>query len=388
MAFGLRNGANFCQGLTRITTASHRKAGHNSMGYINDNLGAAHTKERAQSGFTSLINLLDYLGWPSSKDKNIPPTQQLTYCGLLYDTRTLTVTLSEKRRQKVIAKIDSWKDIEKASLTSLQKLCGHLLSAAQVTKYTRSFLNSMLGTLRHAAKNGFATLNDEFRPDLARFRKFVEKVYIPYPLAPSTSPIFHLEVDASLTQAGAICSGEAIFSTFNTQTIQTASSHQCTPTSCQVCYPTPIPTTHLPSSTAYSTPFDSKTINQSKTKSDRPCISVLELANATAALKYFTNTLKGQRVVIACDNEAAVSVLNTGRARCKQMANSVRSAWLTCALHDINMTAIHTPGTLLSKPDALSRRGTDTTYDNIISDLVKMGVSVEYPDPSMFHDCI
>ena len=93
----------------------------------------------------------------------------MTYCGLLYDTRTLTVTLSEKRRQKVIDKIDSWKDIEKASLTSLQKLCGHLLSAAQVTKYTRSFLKSMLGALRHAAKNGFATLNNEFRTDLVWF---------------------------------------------------------------------------------------------------------------------------------------------------------------------------------------------------------------------------
>ena len=388
MAFGLRNGSNFCQGLTRITTAAHRAAGHNSMGYIDDNLGGAPTEARAHSGFTSLINLLEHLNWPSSKEKNVPPTQQLTYCGLLYDTTTLTVSLSEKRRQKVLDKIDAWKDTEKASLTSLQKLCGHLLSAAQVTKYGRSFLNSMLAALRQAAKHGTATLNEDFRTDLSWFRKFVEKVYIPYPLAPSTSPRFHLEVDASLTQAGAICSGTAIFSTFDNETIEAASSHQCTPSACQICYPTLIPSSHLPSSTAYSTPFDAKVIDQSKTKSERPCISVLELTNATAALRYFADILKGQRVVIACDNEAAVSVLNTGRARCSQMATAVRTAWLTCALHNIDMVAVHTPGVLLTKPDALSRRGTDTTYDSIISELIEAGVSINYPDPAIFSDCI
>ena len=110
VAFGLRNGANYCQGMARLVNTAHIRAGHDSITYVDDMLGgvpAEQGEHRALAGFTSLTNLLEHLGWPSSLDKNTPPATRITYCGLDYDSVAMTVELSQKRREKVLAVIDS-----------------------------------------------------------------------------------------------------------------------------------------------------------------------------------------------------------------------------------------------------------------------------------------
>ena len=77
--FGVRNGANYCQGLSRVVTAAHIAASHKSMCYIDDNLGGATEDQgytKAFAGFTSLQTLLKHVGWPSAPEEDVPPPRR------------------------------------------------------------------------------------------------------------------------------------------------------------------------------------------------------------------------------------------------------------------------------------------------------------------------
>ena len=151
--------------------------------------------------------------------------------------------------------------------------------------------------------------------------------------------------------------------------------------------PTPNTPQNITGSKAYSTTYDSATLKAatvtSTARESKPCISILDLANATAALMYFADTFRGNRVLLCCDNISSVQVLSTGRANSPQMASLVRKAWLVCAINAIELTASHVPGTSMVRPDALSRLGMSPAYDKVVEDLISQGVEVIYPEPSI-----
>ena len=260
-----------------------------------------------------------------------------------------------------------------------------------MVKYTRSLLNSMLHSLRQAAAEGSARLNEEFHNDLAWFRAFTKQALVPFPLVPSQRPQFRVEVDSSLSGGGAICSGKAIIFDYDDQMLVQAAAHPCTPSLCHNCHPHLIPPNSITGSRAYSTTYDNATLTAATVTSAageaKPCISILELANATAALLYFADTFRGNRVLLCCDNSSSVQVLTTGRANSPQMARLVRKAWLVCAINAIDLTASHVPGTSMIRPDALSRLGRAPAYDKIVEELISQGVEVMYPEPSIIAQC-
>ena len=72
-------------------------------------------------------------------------------------------------------------------------------------------------------------------------------------------------------------------------------------------------------------------------------INALELLTVMVATKVWGKHWKGKRIVVQCDNEVSVLVLNTGRCR---------NAFLAACLRE---RANHIPGVVNRVPDALSR---------------------------------
>ena len=70
----------------------------------------------------------------------------------------------------------------------------------------------------------------------------------------------------------------------------------------------------------------------------------LEMLNILVALRVCNQCWAKSRVRIACDNEAVVHVLNSGRTRDLTLAAIARNIQLQVATWDLNLQVIHIAG--------------------------------------------
>ena len=84
-------------------------------------------------------------------------------------------------------------------------------------------------------------------------------------------------------------------------------------------------------------------------------IAHLEMLNILVALRVWHRCWAKSRVRIACDNEAVVHVLNSGRTRDVTLAAIARTIQLQVATCDINLQVVHIPGKENQIADLLSR---------------------------------
>ena len=80
-----------------------------------------------------------------------------------------------------------------------------------------------------------------------------------------------------------------------------------------------------------------------------------EMYNILVALKIWGGAWKNQKVNIKCDNQAVVSILNTGRSSDKLLCTLARNILFLCACNDIHLTVIHVLGKNNIIADTLSR---------------------------------
>ena len=94
-------------------------------------------------------------------------------------------------------------------------------------------------------------------------------------------------------------------------------------------------------------------------------ITALELYTIVVAVKFWASKLSHRKFLVACDNEAAVTVVNSGSSKDHFMQCCLRELWFTAAVHDCELTACHIPGVNNVLADALSRWRTDFDYHEL-----------------------
>ena len=86
-------------------------------------------------------------------------------------------------------------------------------------------------------------------------------------------------------------------------------------------------------------------------------IAYLEMLAVLAAIRTWTNTIKGTYFWIHVDNEAVATVLNTGASRDEFLQMALREILMIAALNDFMIKARHIKGVDNRIPDWLSRWG-------------------------------
>ena len=81
----------------------------------------------------------------------------------------------------------------------------------------------------------------------------------------------------------------------------------------------------------------------------------LEMVNILVALRLFAPFWSRKRILIRCDNQAVVSVLNMGKTRDPFLAACARNVWLITAQADIEVIYTHIKGRNNVVADLLSR---------------------------------
>ena len=73
----------------------------------------------------------------------------------------------------------------------------------------------------------------------------------------------------------------------------------------------------------------------------------LEMLNVLVAIIVWSSQWKNKSTLIACDNQAVVSVINTGKTKDMILAAFGRNIAMEAALHDINLKMIHILGKII-----------------------------------------
>jgi len=206
--------------------------------------------------------------------------------------------------------ISSWKDRRWCIRSELQSLAGKLQQACKVVQPGRSFLRRVFQLLKgtqHAHHH--IRLNRSFRSDLAWWDLFLESWNGVSLLRPAklAVPHHHLYSDAS--------GGFGCGALWGTQWFQFK----------------------WPQSYAEVT------------------IAPKELVPIVMACMIWGSCWQGKVVHVHSDNEAVVSVLNSGYSKDEQMMHLVRCLFFILAVWDISLFACHLPGVLNVAADAISR---------------------------------
>ena len=335
--FGIRWGSMCCQrmtnGISHIMQEVHH---HDVLPYIDDFIGVEPSKEAAEAAFSHMQELMCELGVEEATAKALSARTCIIWIGLEFDSVAMELRMPKHKIDDTIALLRQWSHASRATLSQLRKLLGKLFHLGQASRPVRLFLNRMLETLRRAPPVGSIALDDSFQRDVAWFLAFLPS-YNGIHLLDASPPSFIVEIDSCLTGCGGLSGGQF-----------------------------------------YHAQFPQFVLDQ------EIAISQLEFLNAVICVKLWHHGWAHSRVRIHCDNAAAVSVLNTGRGRDPFLLKCAREIWLLAALNDFEVEMVHTPGTLMSSADALSRCHLHPDFAKRTRDLTANMQRIDV-DPYMFH---
>ena len=340
--FGLRTSAMICQRTTKAVVHCFTKSGFSADVYLDDFYGA-DVPARAPQAFQSLKELLHELGLQTSPDKDCPPSTNMVCLGVEVDSEHFTLSVTEDRVQDLLTELSSWSSREFYTLKQLQSLLGKLSFVAACVKPSRIFMSRLLNSLRvFPSKRARLKVSADIKADIAWWLDFL-------PIFNGTSFIkpLHWEfddlqftTDASLHAGGATCFNDCFTCEFSKDIVHSAQH-----------------------------------------------ITALELYTIVVAVKFWAHKLHQRKFIVSCDNEAAVTVVNSGKSKDPFMQRCLRELWFTAAVYDCELTARHIPGVHNVLADTLNRWHADSSYHELFHSTAAR-LNRQYIFRSVPRDCL
>ena len=184
LMFGLRHSGLQGQKVTDAVAWIHRQQGLDTaeqksfhiVNYSDDLGGVESTLERAQRSFLGIADLLLDLGLKESKSKAIAPSTEMTYLGVMFNTKNMTMSVPPDKLTELKSIIDKWARRSTSTKKELQSLLGRLFWVAKVVRFSRVFMGRLLSQLRLMAglkDNTKMKLSEECRKDLIWWSRFL-----------------------------------------------------------------------------------------------------------------------------------------------------------------------------------------------------------------------
>ena len=314
--FGLKTSALFMQRTTEAISRIHMGRGFMSKPYLDDFGGAEGTRERADAALNTLQGIMAELVVVEAAKKVCRPSQTMIWLGIFFNSIDMSMKIPEGKMAEIQQILREWEGRQRATQREMQQLLGLLQFVASVSPPARIYTNRMLENMREAPRRGTETLSMGFKRDL---RFFVE-------VWPEYNGLrildkkeiqcqSELELDACTTGCGAYNGTQYYCEEFPDYVL--AQQH---------------PIAHL------------------------------ELLNVVVAVRTWAKEWAHQRVQVQCDNMNACLAVRSGRSRDPYMQGCVRTLFMLCTVHDLELQVNHRPGILMGRADALSRAHTGQVY--------------------------
>ena len=304
--FGLRSAAMMCQRTTTAINHIYKNHNYSAVNYLDDFAGCEQ-KHIAAIAYDTLQYIFDSLGIQESISKACPPSTHMIFIGILFNTVDMTMEVDPEKLGELHYLLPKWLNKQTCKVKELQSLIGKLQFVAKCVAPGRIFISRMLNLLKGNINNNIQiTLNNEFRKDVNWWITFLPLYngvsIIPYSHWSNPDSVF--SSDACITGCGAYFRGHYFHAEFP-KSIQELQLH----------------------------------------------IIALELLSITVACKIWGKHLRGNKILVFCDNTTSVTVLNSGRTKDEFL---LEICYIT-SLCEFSVKAKHIEGTYNRTADLLSR---------------------------------
>jgi hypothetical protein len=293
--------------------------------YVDDFLLVGRSREHVQASIYVALDIGRQLGLPWELSKLVGPTTDLAFVGLGIDSISMTVYVPAEKAAELAALLRAWQAKPDASRSETKRLAGKLQFLSRAVQAGRTFARRILDLARSFPPSASAhrprlPVPADLLLDVAWWSEFLTDFSCRVPIrVPTFSDLDKsiLTTDSSGARAG------ALLSTPGRSHVRWLS------------FPWP---EHVLALAAGDTSFS---------------IDFLELAAILLALSTWPPTTP--LVLVQSDNQGAVAAINAGTSRVPRMMYLLRRIWLICAKQHIQLVAVHLPGKLNTRADALSR---------------------------------
>ena len=278
---------------------------------LDDFLIVSKSLSSCESNLRAFLQTRDDIGVPMAPEKTVGPSFVLSFAGIELDTIKMEARLPEDKLAKCRSLIREFLTKKKVTLTELQSLIGLLNFTCSVIVPGRTFFRRLINlTVGVKHPRHFIRLNRETKADLRLWLAFLQSYngksfFLDYIWLSSAK--LHLFTDAAGSLGyGAVFGAHWFFGQW--------------------------PHSWLGRN-----------------------IIVLEMFPIVISVSIWASELANKCILFHTDNQGLAEVINRKTTKDRQLLVLLRELVLQCLKHNILFRAIHVPGVLNVKADALSR---------------------------------
>ena len=136
LSMGLKSAAFIAQRVTNAVKYICHVLDISIENYLDDLAGGDYP-DRAWDSYLELAKVLEFCGLEEAVHKACPPVTKMVFIGVLFDSETLTLLVTQERLEEIKRLIEAWLNFESATVKQLQSLIGKLNFVAHCVKPSR-----------------------------------------------------------------------------------------------------------------------------------------------------------------------------------------------------------------------------------------------------------
>ena len=340
LSMGSRSSCYCCQKTTDIISYIAAGDGNEIVNYLDD-LGGAEAPDLAKEAFENLAKIINNIGIRESPKKAVEPNTRVSFLGILIDSIELTLRITPDRLIEIKTLIESWLKKDKARLVELQSLLGKLNFACSTIRAGRVFVSRIINLLKEVKPNQEIELSLEFKKDLNWWNKFMS-TFDGVSLIPDynwSCPDVVISTDSCLVSCGGWNENRREF-------------------------------WHLK--------FPGKFNNRGDVN-----INEKEAMAVMVGLKLWGTEIKDSNVLLHCDNQCTVDIVNKGKATNPFAQNLLREICYISAKFNAWVKVVFKPGVNNRVADFCSRIDLDDSFRDKLLEEVGEPLTERYAFPGL-----
>ena len=124
--------------------AGLRQEGHECFPYIDDSFVVGDSREECKATVGELASTLDHLGFFVHREKSVMvPTQRLTFLGFELDSRDMSVSLTQEKKEKFVRAAEDVLNKELSSVREVAGLVGLMIAYSPALEYGGAHIKAL-----------------------------------------------------------------------------------------------------------------------------------------------------------------------------------------------------------------------------------------------------